>query len=57
MTLSDSEKIELLERKVAYLSALRTSASRIGDIPRLTELDVEIDETKAELATLRAKST
>lgn len=45
--------IEILERRVTYLSALKTSAERLGDIPALTQAEADIAETEATLAALR----
>jgi hypothetical protein len=46
--------IQLLTRKVATLSQLRTSADALGDIDRVEELDVQIAETQTTLAALRS---
>ena len=49
-----AQLIEILERRVAYLSALRTAAERLGDVEQLAQLDGELAESQATLATLRA---
>ena len=49
-----SQIIEMLERRVAYLSQLRSSAAILGDIARVTSLDEDLAETELTLATLRA---
>ena len=46
--------IQLLTRKVATLSQLRTSAAALGDLDRVEELDVQIAETQTTLAALRS---
>lgn len=46
--------IEMLERRVAYLSQLRSSAAALGDIARVASLDEDLAETELTLATLRA---
>ena len=45
--------IQLLTRKVATLSQLRTSADALGDINRVEELDSEIAETESTLGQLK----
>jgi hypothetical protein len=49
-----SQIIEMLERRVAYLSQLRSSAAALGDIARVTLLDQDLAEAELTLATLRA---
>jgi len=46
--------IEMAERRLAYLGALRSSAERLGDSERVSTLDVDIAETQSTLALLRA---
>jgi hypothetical protein len=46
--------IEMLERRVAHLSQLMTSAEALGDIARVTALETELSETEATLAAIRA---
>ena len=46
--------IELLQRKVANLSMLRTSAAALGEIEQVEQLDVQIAETETTLAALRS---
>jgi hypothetical protein len=46
--------IEMLERRVAYLSQLRSSAAALGDIPRVASIDEDLAETELTLATLLA---
>lgn len=49
-----SQIIEMLERRVAYLSQQRSSAAALGDIARVASLDEDLAETELTLATLRA---
>ncbi|MFY7819908.1 MAG: hypothetical protein ACOVP3_03575 [Rhodoluna sp.] len=49
-----SQIIEMLERRVAYLSQLRASAAALGDIARAASLDEDLAETELTLATLLA---
>ena len=49
-----SQIIEMLERRVAYLSQLRSSAAALGDIARVASLDEGLAETELTLATLLA---
>jgi hypothetical protein len=49
-----SQIIEMLERRVAYLSQLRSSAAALGDIARVASLDEDLAETELTLATLLA---
>lgn len=44
------EVIELLKKRLSYLSFLRTQAESMGDITRITQLDEEITQTAATLA-------
>jgi hypothetical protein len=52
MTVTDI--ISMLEKRIAQIGQLRTSAERLGDIERVTALDAELAETEATLAALRA---
>jgi hypothetical protein len=49
-----SQIIEMLERRVAYLSQARSSAAALGDIARVASLDEDLAETELTLATLLA---
>jgi|LakMenEpi03Aug12_release.lakeMendotaPanAssembly.Ray.scaffolds.fasta_scaffold5468905_1 hypothetical protein len=46
--------IELLHRKIANLSMLRTSAAALGEIDKVEQLDVQIAETETTLEALRS---
>ena len=45
--------IELLERRIANLSQLKTSAEAIGDIDGVAAIEVEISQSQATLYQLR----
>jgi hypothetical protein len=47
------ELIELVSRRLAYFSQLRTSASHLGDAAQVASLDTQIAETEATLAQLK----
>jgi hypothetical protein len=49
-----SQIIEMLEKRIVYLSHLRSSAAALGDIPRVASLDEDLAETQLTLATLLA---
>ena len=49
-----SQIIEMLERRIVYLSQLRSSAAVLGDIARVASLDEDLAETEFTLATLLA---
>lgn len=49
-----SELIYLLEKKLANLGQLRSSAANLGEIERVMALDNEIAETTATLDKLKA---
>ena len=44
--------IEMLKRRLVNLSQLRTSASDLGDLDRVSTIDVEILETQTTLDAL-----
>ncbi len=46
--------IEMAERRLAFLGALRSSAERLGDSNRVSVLDADIAETQSTLDLLRA---
>lgn len=49
------ERIALYEAALVNLSALRTSAARLGDATRVQVLDAEIGATVAAVQALRAE--
>lgn len=44
-----ADLIDLCQKKLANLSALRTSAEQLGDIARIAQLDSEITQTQLTL--------
>ena len=48
-----SELIELVGRRLVYLSQLHSSAEALGDIDRVLELETQIQQTQATLDALR----
>jgi hypothetical protein len=51
MTIEDL--IQMVSRRLAYLSQLRTSASNLGDAVQVASLDAQIAETEATLSQLK----
>jgi hypothetical protein len=49
-----AQLIEMLERRIVFLQMLRTSAANLGDISRVTLLDVDTAEAELTLNKLRA---
>jgi hypothetical protein len=52
MTIEDL--VQMVSRRLAHLSQLRTSASNLGDAVQVASLDDQIAETDATLAQLKA---
>jgi hypothetical protein len=47
------ELIDLVSRRLAYFSQLRTSASNLGDTAQVASLDTQLAETEATLAQIK----
>jgi|LakMenEpi03Aug12_release.lakeMendotaPanAssembly.Ray.scaffolds.fasta_scaffold3880673_2 hypothetical protein len=45
--------IAIVERRIVYLSQVRSSAEALGDIERVAAIDAEVNETNATLVKLR----
>ena len=47
------ELIQMVQRRLAYLSQLRTSASNLGDVVQVGLIDGQIAETESTLEALK----
>jgi hypothetical protein len=48
-----SHLIELLERRIAHLSQLKTSAESIGDVDAVANIESELSQTQTTINQLR----
>jgi hypothetical protein len=46
--------IELVVKRMTYLSALRAAAERLGDVQQIIAIDAELADSQATLDSLRA---